>query len=94
VIAALRAQGLSTRDVPIVVCDASEAMSLLDPRIGTINRDAESMGRLAAELILEALRRGESTPATAIVPTTYVAAAMDSPTASHETERVPSAALG
>lgn len=94
VIAALRAQGLSTRDVPLVVCDASEAMSLLDPRIGTINRDAESMGRLAAELVLEARRRGESTPATAIVPTTYVAAAMDSPATSHERARVPSPALG
>jgi len=93
VIAALRSRGLSATDIPLVICDASEAMALLDPSIGTINRDAESMGRLAAELILEALQRGESTPAFATIPTTYSPAPADSSALKGPAERIPSAAL-
>jgi LacI family transcriptional regulator len=91
VIAALRSQGLSTREVPLVICDTSEAMALLDPGIGTINRDAESMGRLAAELILEALQRGDPTPASVSVPTNYVPATAD-PAATPLPERIPAPA--
>jgi LacI family transcriptional regulator len=93
VIAALRSRGLSTHDVPLVVCDASEAMALLDPWIGTINRDAELMGRLAAELILEALQRGEPTPGFADVPTIYVPAEVDSSPALAPAGGIPAQAL-
>ncbi len=65
-------------DVSIVGCDEAELMSYLDPGISVILRHPQTMGKLAAELLLEQLE-GEAQPRSVLVPTEYVPRASTMP---------------
>lgn len=56
-------------DVSIVVCDDLPWLRVMRPRISVVTRDAEQMGRLAAELALEMIKG--SGPRSVTLPTAY-----------------------
>lgn len=58
VLEALRHLKISVpRDVSLITCDDVPMASFLSPRLATIRRDVEQMGRLAADLMLSAMGR-------------------------------------
>jgi LacI family transcriptional regulator, galactose operon repressor len=65
-------------DVSIVGCDEAELMSYLDPAISVILRHPRTMGKLAAELLLERLEP-DAQPRSVMVPTEYVPRASTMP---------------
>jgi LacI family transcriptional regulator len=66
------------RDVSLVGCDEAELMSYLDPAISVILRHPQTMGKVAAELLIEQLEQ-EASPRTVMVPTEYVPRASTMP---------------
>lgn len=66
-------------DLSLVVCDDLPWLRVMRPRISVVTRDAEEMGRLAAELALEMIKGAE--PRSVTLPTAYEV---------RETSRVPS----
>lgn len=61
-------------DIAIITCDDVPLSELYRPPIASISRDSVALGRNAAELLLRRLR-GESEPATVVLPTVFVARA-------------------
>ena len=58
-------------DVSLVACDEIDLMALLHPPVSVVWRDPRSMGRIAAELLVGMIVRGEEAQ-TVEIPTVYV----------------------
>jgi LacI family transcriptional regulator len=56
-------------DVSLVVCDDLPWLRVMRPRISVVTRDAEQMGRTAAELAMEMIKGAE--PRSVTLPTAY-----------------------
>ncbi len=70
VLEALSELGLRAgEDLSLVVCDDLPWLKVMRPTISVVGRDAESMGKAAAEMALGLINGAE--PTTVILPTTY-----------------------
>lgn len=58
-------------DLSLVICDDLPWLRVLRPRISAVSRDAEGMGRAAADMVLGLIRGAE--PTTLMLPTRYEA---------------------
>jgi LacI family transcriptional regulator len=76
----LRQRGLRIgADMSLVSCDETDLTELHDPPIAVVRRDTHQLGRTAAELLLQRLRRPEVGPVTVVQPTTFVPRASCAP---------------
>lgn len=79
VLSALRDRRLSVPDdVSLVACDDSDLARLHDPPVDVVDRDADELGRAAAELVLARLADCEAPPRRVTMPTRFEARASSS----------------
>lgn len=73
ILAGCRELGLEVgRDFSLVSCDEIDFMSFVDPPISVVRRDADLIGRMAVELLLEMVVGGKE-PRQVVLPTEYLA---------------------
>jgi len=73
VLAALNERGMHHgTDLSLVICDNLELLQLMDPPMSVVARDAEKMGAVAAQLLLDRLHEDASRLRNVILPTYYV----------------------
>jgi len=70
---ALSQRGLQHgRDLAIVICDDLPLLPFLDPPVSVVGRDAEAMGTVAAQLLLQRLADPDAPSATETLPTRFI----------------------
>jgi len=59
-------------DVDVVVCDDVDLLALMDPPISVVQRDAEEMGTVAAQLLVKRLADATAPPMVTVLPTRFI----------------------
>lgn len=60
------------RDISVVVADDMSLLRLMDPPVSVVHRNAEEMGRMAAELLIRRLRDSSAPLAHEVLPTRFI----------------------
>lgn len=60
------------RDISVIVADDMSLLRLMDPPVSVVHRNAEDMGRVAAELLLRRLRDSSAPVALEVLPTRFI----------------------